>query len=136
MLRTLRGLLQPGGRLYLTVPAYAWLWSGEDELAGHHRRYTRRGLGRVVEAAGLTVEYATYVFWPLPLPILLLRALPARLGVRPTMDLDAIRRELQPKEGLAVRALTALLDLERGWLERGGTVPFGASCLMVARKAA
>jgi SAM-dependent methyltransferase len=134
VLGTVASLLQPGGRLYLTVPAYQWLWSGEDELSGHHRRYTLRVLGRAIEDAGLEIVYRTYLFWPLPLPILLLRAIPTRLGFRPAVDPDAIRRELQPREGLAVRALTTLLDAEIWWLRRGRRVPFGGSCLIVAGK--
>ena len=51
-------LLAPGGgRLYLTVPAYPWLWSPEDELSGHCRRYTLAGLRRVVERAGSSGEH-------------------------------------------------------------------------------
>jgi SAM-dependent methyltransferase len=134
VLGRLAALIQPGGRLYLTVPAYQALWSGEDELGGHHRRYTRASLSRVVTEAGFTVEFASYFFWPLPLPILLLRALPWRLGRRPPADIEAIRRELKPPSGPAVKALMALLGLEHRWLQRGGTLPVGGSCLLVARR--
>ena len=41
---------RPGGRLLLSVPAYEWAWSDHDVRAGHHRRYTRPRLVRVVEA--------------------------------------------------------------------------------------
>jgi SAM-dependent methyltransferase len=134
VLGRLATLIQPGGRLYLTVPAYQALWSGEDELGGHHRRYTCASLSRVVAAAGFTVEFSSYFFWPLPLPILLVRALPWRLGHRPPVDLEAIRRELKPPTGPAVQALTALLRVEHRWLDRGGTLPFGGSCLLVAER--
>src|SRR5207249_3972828 len=40
-LKQARSYLQPGGRLYLTVPAYQALWSGEDVYAEHFRRYTK-----------------------------------------------------------------------------------------------
>src|SRR5262245_51451415 len=40
----LREMLAPGGRLYLTVPAYQLLWSIEDVHAQHYRRYTASGL--------------------------------------------------------------------------------------------
>jgi SAM-dependent methyltransferase len=136
VLQRLATLIAPGGRLYLTVPAYQWLWSNEDAISGHHRRYTRRSLSTLVQAAGFAVEFSSYLFWPLPLPILLFRALPARLGRRPTVDLDAIRRELKPPSGPAIRAMTAVLNLERRWLERGGRVPTGGSCLLVARRPA
>ena len=92
------------------------------------------GLARVIQAAGFTVEFSSYLFWPLPLPILLLRAIPSRLGRRPTADLDAIRRELKPPSGPAVQALMAVLDLERRWLARGRRIPIGGSSLLVARR--
>ena len=136
VLQRLATLIAPGGRLYVTVPAYQWLWSTEDAISGHHRRYTTSGLTRVIRAAGFTVEFSSYLFWPLPLPILLLRAIPSRLGRRPTADLDAIRRELKPPSGPAVQALMAVLDLERRWLARGRRIPIGGSSLLVARRRA
>jgi SAM-dependent methyltransferase len=134
VLRRLAALVQPGGRLYLTVPAYSWLWSGEDELGGHHRRYSRGALVRVVREAGFGVEFASYFFWPLPLPILLVRAIPWRLGHRPPVDVEAMKRELKPPTGPAVDILMALLGMERKWLKRGGRLPFGGSLLLVARR--
>jgi SAM-dependent methyltransferase len=59
-LRSLRRLLAPGGQIVLTVPAYDWLWSGEDVISDHRRRYTRAALLRACEAAGLEVQYASY----------------------------------------------------------------------------
>src|ERR1700691_596290 len=38
-LRELLRVLKDGGLLCLTVPAYAFLWSEEDEHRGHFRRY-------------------------------------------------------------------------------------------------
>ncbi len=134
VLEQLARLLPSGGRLYLTVPAYQWLWSTDDDLSGHHRRYSGRSLRRVVEGAGFAVEYATQIFWPLPLPVLLMRALPSRLGLRATADTEAIRGELQPRENLLTHTLGAVLNLEARWLRGGRSLPFGGSCLLVARR--
>jgi len=134
VLAHLFGLIQPGGRLYLTVPAYGWLWSDDDDLAGHHRRYTRRSLRRAVEAAGFRIELESYLFAPLVLPILLLRALPTRLGRRRPADVQTLTRELQPTPGLAERAVTWLLRLEAWWFGHVGAVPAGSSCLLVATR--
>lgn len=136
LLETLRRLLVPSGRLYLTVPAYQCLWSADDELGGHHRRYSRRQLAACVTRAGFIVDYATYFFWPLPLPILLLRSIPSRIGLRGARDLqreaDAVAAELTPQEGIATRAVSALLGLEARWLARGHALPLGGSVLIVA----
>ena len=134
VLEQLARLLPRDGRLYLTVPAYQWLWSSDDEVSGHHRRYSGRSLRRVVERAGFAVEYATQIFAPLPLPVLFMRALPSRLGLRSSADTDAIRDELQPQENVLTRALGAVLELEARWLRSGRRLPFGGSCLLVARR--
>jgi len=63
-LRACRRLLAPGGRLVVTVPAYAWLWSRHDELLGHRRRYTAGSLRSVVEAAGFAVDSAELTMVP------------------------------------------------------------------------
>jgi SAM-dependent methyltransferase len=45
-------VLRPDGVLILTVPAYQWLFGRWDEILGHYRRYTRRGLRDHAAAAG------------------------------------------------------------------------------------
>ena len=55
-------VLTPGGRMLLSVPAYQWAWSDHDVQAGHHRRYTRPALTRLVEGGGMRVVRATYAF--------------------------------------------------------------------------
>jgi SAM-dependent methyltransferase len=52
--------LAPGGRIVLTVPAYAWMWSAHDVVHHHKRRYSKQGLRRVIEAAGLKAERIGY----------------------------------------------------------------------------
>ena len=52
--------LAPGGRILVTVPAYQWMWSAHDLAHHHKRRYSKRGLRRVAEAAGLRVRRIGY----------------------------------------------------------------------------
>jgi hypothetical protein len=42
------------------VPAYQWLWGGEDELSLHKRRYTKRTLARACGSSGLTIRFLSY----------------------------------------------------------------------------
>jgi SAM-dependent methyltransferase len=136
VLRTLNEALAPSGRLYLTVPSFHWLWSGEDEIAGHHRRYTIAALESRLNGAGFVQEFATYFFAPLPLPILVMRSIPARLGFRKSVEVDRMTTELQPSQSLALRALGSVLAGERRLLQHGWRIPIGSSCLVVARKPA
>ena len=59
-LRGLHSLLAPGGTLCLFVPALPQLFSDFDRAVGHHRRYTRDGLERVVAEAGFDTIRADY----------------------------------------------------------------------------
>ena len=58
----LHRVLEPGGRLLLSVPAYQWAWSDHDVANGHHRRYTRARAVSALEDAGFEVRRATYGF--------------------------------------------------------------------------
>jgi len=121
-----RRLLAPGGRLFVTVPAYAWLWSRHDELLGHRRRYTAGRLRRAAEEAGFAVERLTYFNTLLAPAIMAVRLARAALR-RPGHDLD------RPAP-LVNRALAACFAAEArflGWL----SPPFGISILLVARRA-
>ncbi|NDV62701.1 class I SAM-dependent methyltransferase [Puniceicoccales bacterium CK1056] len=59
-LSSLAALLEPGGILVLTVPAFPFLWSGHDEKHHHFRRYRRPGLRGQLQQAGLQIKRITY----------------------------------------------------------------------------
>ncbi len=124
-LRTARRALHDGGRLVVTVPAYAWLWSGHDVVLGHRRRYTTRRLRTVVTAAGFDVERCTY-FNTLLFPALAAVRLAKRLTGDPGHDL------VRPPEALNA-LLARCFALERVIVPRL-PLPFGASVLLVARR--
>jgi SAM-dependent methyltransferase len=129
----LHAMLAPGGRLYVTVPAYQTLWSIEDVRAQHHRRYTSAGLSATLRRAGFDVEHASYLFAFLPLPVLLFRTIPYRLGrVRPAGP-EAVQAD-HVGSTLTRRVLDVALALERSAIRALGGLPFGGSVVAVARK--
>jgi hypothetical protein len=131
-LAQLRGALNPNGRLYITVPTYRFLWSVDDDFGGHVRRYTRSSLIEDVSAAGFEVEYSTYFFAALPLPIFLTRTLPSRLGIRNTANSGGGAREHVSSETTGGVA-QAIFGWEAGALVAKRLIPFGSSCLLVAK---
>lgn len=132
-LRTLRTALQPGGRLYLSVPAFRWLWSNEDDFAGHFRRYTVRSLTRVLRKANFEVDYAGYFFTFLPPVIFFLRSIPTRLGLRKDVSAESWRREHASGSWLSRQVLETGLSFEVQAVRRGYRLPAGSSLLCVAR---
>jgi hypothetical protein len=82
------------------------------------------------------VLFASYIFRPLPLPILLLRSARYRLGLaKKRGSSDAVRDHIGPSPFVA-RAIDAVLGPELRNLDRQRPMHFGASCLVAARKAA
>jgi SAM-dependent methyltransferase len=122
--------LVPGGRLYLTVPAFSWLWSDADVDAGHFRRCTLGGWQKRVEMAGFTTVFSSYFFSLLPLPLLALRVLPSLIGRRPPPQKEYARAH-QPRARWLTDRIWAT-ELNR--LKNGRSIPFGSSCLLVVEK--
>jgi SAM-dependent methyltransferase len=125
-LRACRRLLAPGGRLMVTVPAYAWLWSRHDELLGHRRRYTAGSLRAAAVAAGFAVERLTYFNTLLAPPIMAVRLARTALG-RPGHDLG--------RPAPLVNRLLARSFAAEARLLRLVSLPFGISVLLIARAA-
>lgn len=133
VLKKIGALLMPGGRLFVTVPAYQTLFSPDDVAAGHYRRYSPLRLANALKGAGFSVEYQTCLFWPLPLPVLLFRTLPGWFGRGQGKDPESASAEHTPT-GLMARLMDRALAYEGAVIARGGRLPFGGSCLAVARR--
>lgn len=126
-------LLQPAGRIYLTVPCHPWLWSSADTHAGHFRRHTKATLASLLEPQ-FRIDYFSYYFAPLVLPQLLLRALPHRLGLKREETLLAQEREHASEPGFASRLLTNMLRPEIDAIAAGRQLRYGASALIAATR--
>jgi glycosyltransferase involved in cell wall biosynthesis len=55
-LRNLYAILEPGGKVIILVPQGKWLYSKLDEVLGHYRRYTAKGIESLMEQVGFQVE--------------------------------------------------------------------------------
>ena len=53
-------ILKDSGRIFITVPAYQWLWSKHDENLMHQRRYSKKSLKLTFKDHNVTEEYFTY----------------------------------------------------------------------------
>ncbi|OCB32366.1 hypothetical protein A5675_24535 [Mycobacterium malmoense] len=125
-------VLSPEGRLVLTVPAYQWLWSAEDEALGHFRRYSTKTLRHALVQSQFTVLSARYCFASLVPLAALLRTLPYRLGRRGTPDEVLSRNTARLNPGAASTWAGRVLALEAKAARRV-RLPFGLSVLAVAQ---
>lgn len=118
-----------GGKIILTVPQHAWLWSKTDEDAGHKRRYTRLELMHKVSAAGFEVKYVSS-FMSLLLPA---------MAASRVMQRDKEPGKSPMDDGFKIslflnRLFSFIFDIERIFLSIGMRFPAGGSLLMVAQK--
>jgi SAM-dependent methyltransferase len=120
--------LRPGGGLIVSVPQHPWLWSAPDEYGRHRRRYTRRGMRRLLEQGGFEpVAMTSSVMLLLPLV-----ATSRLLRRRVTDDYDPFRElSLSMRTN---RILGSVMGVERRVIQRGISLPAGSSLVVVARR--
>ncbi len=126
--------LAPNGLVFITVPALHSLWSYEDVHAGHFRRYRLGELQRLLVKSGFRVEYSSYFFSMLPLPIFALRSVPSFLGLRKAPDTQSIRNEHTAAKGFFGRMMDRWLQWEQGRVAALNSICTGSSCVIVGRK--
>jgi len=135
VLRQLRAALRPGGHLALSLPAYQWLFTNNDKVAMHYRRYTRGGIVERLSQAGFEVVKATYVnvlLAPLIVPaVLALKAKQALLPVPDDATTNLSFAPPRPINELLFRCFAGELPLLRRV-----SAPFGHSLFVVARRPA
>ena len=133
-LKKIQKSLVTGGKLYITAPAYDWLWSDEDNEACHFRRYTINLLKSKIKKIGLEIEYFTYIFSILPIPIFLFRALPTKLNLQKKETQKRTKNEHKIRKGLTGNILQKIWNSELKSISKEKNIPFGGSCLLVAKK--
>jgi SAM-dependent methyltransferase len=125
--------LRPNGLFIATVPQHAWLWSADDELSHHQRRYSRAELRAKLERNGFKLRFcSSFVFVLLPLMYL------SRLRRKPTgnaetpVEVDLGELTL-PK--VLDRMLGAAMRIDETLIATGISLPIGGSLLAVAERA-
>jgi len=130
-------ILKFEGRIYLTVPAYNLLWSAEDIYAGHYRRYSLDTITEIIKKAGFFIEYRTYFFSILPFPVFIFRSLPFKMGLgRNGKNINKKADDHSKREGITGRILDRIWSWEERKIMKSEIIPFGGSCLIVAKKPA
>lgn len=116
--------LKPGGFLFLSVPQHMWLWSSQDEMACHKRRYTRKEMTQKLTSCGFELKIATsFVFTLLPLMYLSR----SKKQKEPSLDEFKIPKMLNKLFAYAMKVDETLIRL-------GFSLPVGGSLFCMAQK--
>ncbi len=127
-------VLRPGGRLLLSGPAYNWLWTHQDDVVHHQRRYTTSKVASIARSAGFIVEHRSYFNITLfPLILIALGYIKLKERFSPPSATDQSSNVSIPVPGPANGVLAWLLAFERHVVSRV-SMPFGHSLILIARK--
>jgi hypothetical protein len=130
-------VLKPGGKVIITVPAFMWLWSYNDEINAHQRRYTAPELRQKLEISGLRVtriSYNNFFLFPLIAGLRMLRPEKPQLdSPHLTQDEDVYQVEMEPIPEPVNGILHGVGWLEAELLQRV-ELPVGVSVICVAEK--
>lgn len=131
VLEEVRRVLRPDGLVFISVPAYQFLFSQNDRLVHHQRRYTRRRLGALIESAGLHPSKLTYFnafLFPLIVPAVLVLKLKESLFGLPDDQTNLSHSFAKPISD----TFAWIMGSERHLL-RHTEFPFGHSLIAIAR---
>ena len=118
--------LTDSGIFLISVPQYPWMWSAQDDLAFHKRRYTRKELSAKLARNGFTIEYmSSFVFTLFPVMIV------SRYFKKGSKH-DAMTELEIPK--LLNAVFFVILYIDYLLIQMGISLPFGGSLICVARK--
>jgi SAM-dependent methyltransferase len=131
-------VLKPGGHLIITVPAFMWLWTHNDNLNAHARRYTASELKEKLAQTGFKVcrlSYNNFFIFPLAASLLLLRRSTDSKKELAShhISTEEYQVELEPAHPLVNSVLTRVGQVE-AQLIRYVNLPVGTSLIAVAQK--
>jgi SAM-dependent methyltransferase len=121
-------LVRPEGLFLITVPAFPFLWGGQDVISHHRRRYTKKTLGSLLRRGGLCnyrINYFNTFLFPIAAVIRATRRLVGTDG-RARSDFEGSR------PGVLNNMLSQLFSAEKHLVNRV-PLPFGVSLLATCR---
>lgn len=140
-LKVLYEKLKINGYMLITVPAFKQLWSSEDDLAGHFRRYTLKMMSETAKESGFKIMYLNYFFGFLYFPILIIRHFEEKFGfVKPTEQRTPeeekviYEKEFKVKSGLVSNVLSFLEKRELRKISKRKHIHLGTSIICVLKK--
>ena len=126
-LTTVNKLLTDNGQVFITVPAFPFLWGPHDEAHHHQRRYRAEQLRDLLRDAGFevtTLSYCNTWLFPVAALVRLLRKYLPKGNAGTELALPPA----------PINALLAMLFASERYLLRWMKLPFGISLLAVAKK--
>jgi len=128
-----REALKPGGYLFVTTPAFPQLWSYNDDMGNHLRRYRRKDFSRLAQQSGLKICDSRYFMFLLSPLYVISRMKRGLATLSPAQKKELIIKQHQVPPAPVNSILSAIFAAETPlgyWLR----FPWGTSILGVFKK--
>lgn len=131
-------VLRPNGHVLITTPAFQWLWSHNDELNAHKRRYTANELRAKMERAGFQIARLSYNFFlvfPLAAGMIALKNLTGKNAALKSHHFndDAYQVDMEPVAPALNSILRGVGQIENSLLS-ALNLPLGTSLIALGKK--
>lgn len=119
-------VLNQGGLIFITVPAFKFLWGRQDRLTGHKRRYTKKEIKNKLKQIGFDILKLSYFNFFLFFPILIVRRVISLVNYR--------RKSENELNCPLMNSLFKILFSFEILLSKYISLPLGVSILCAAQK--
>ncbi len=131
-LKSIRRLINPGGKIIITVPAHQWLWSAYDDFYGHMHRYSKSQLISTLEQSGYSKIRCTHFMSALVPFLFLSRKIFSKIATGFDEDMNKrFQRDAELPPRLINSLAKLILQLEQFLLGQH-EIPFGSSIIATA----
>ncbi len=118
--------LKKNGLLFLTVPAYPYLYTNKDKELGHFRRYTKKNLKRVLKNFKIIyLSYYNFFLYFLIAPCLVCMNL---------IKINIISKVEKTPNSVLNNLFYGIFSLEKFFLRKKIIFPFGLSIIGIFKK--
>jgi 2-polyprenyl-3-methyl-5-hydroxy-6-metoxy-1,4-benzoquinol methylase len=130
VLHNISKMLKSKGKLFITVPAFQFLWNKRDEIEKHQRRYSMADLKNILTANNFRIIESRYYFFSI-FPLLILRSIIWNLSKKNESKNDYLDNiQINPLLNKILLYLTRVENVFFKYIKP----PFGGSLYMLAEK--
>lgn len=125
--------LKKNGKFLISVPQHRFMWSINDDIAFHKRRYTKGEMIRKLKTAGFKIKYSTsfvFTLFPMMFASRLIKQKPEKISD------EIIIKEIKNLKvsDLPNKIFIFLMKIDEFFIKKNVSLPFGGSLIIIAEK--
>ena len=126
--------LKKDGRFFISVPQHQFMWSINDDIAFHKRRYSRKEIIEKLSHSGFEIEYITSFVCTL-FPFMMASRFVKKYKKEEITREIIIREVKNLRVGSLINSIfSAMMKIDEFFINKKKSLPFGGSLIVVAKK--